>query len=334
MPSPRHPAATVRRLAAGTVNLVRSFTVIGTGAIGGYYGARLHQAGFPVRFLARSDADHVRRHGLRVDSPEGDAVLEVEVYDDPSTLPASDVVIVATKTTDNATVAAALPEVVTDGAAILVMQNGLGVEAGFHRAVPRATVLGAMCFMCCNKVGPGHIRHLDYGAVTLGEYREDGRPAGVTDAAQAVVGDLQTAGVSASPVADLETGRWQKLVWNIPFNGLSVVLDATTTELMADESSRRLAELIMLEVVNSARACGHGFDEAFVDKMLADTAQMAPYRPSMKLDHDAGRPLELDAIYAAPVAAAKAAGAPMPRTEVLLAELRRIDRNQVTAQAS
>ena len=230
--------------------------------------------------------------------------------------------------------AALLPEVVSDEAALLVMQNGLGVEAGLHRAVPRATVLGAMCFMCCTKVGPGHIHHLDYGAVTLGEYREDGRPAGVTDAVQGAVDDLQTAGVSASPVADLETGRWQKLVWNIPFNGLSVVLDATTAELVADEASRRLAELIMLEVVNAARACGHGFDEAFVAQMLANTEQMAPYRPSMKLDHDAGRPLELDAIYAAPVAAANAAGAPMPRTEVLLAELRRIDRSQVSAQTS
>lgn len=316
------------------MKVVRSFTVIGPGAIGGYYGARLRQAGFPVRFLARGDADHLRRHGLRVDSPEGDAVLDIEVYDDPVEVPPSDVVIVATKTTAQDGVAARLAEVVADGSTILVMQNGLGVEAPFHRAVPGATVLGAMCFMCSNKVGPGHIVHLDYGAVSLGEYREDGRAAGVTEAVQAMVDDLHTAGVTASPVPDLETGRWQKLVWNIPFNGLSVVLDATTSELMADESSRRLAELIMVEVVNAARACGHGFDESFVAQMLANTEQMAPYRPSMKLDHDAGRPLELDAIYAAPIAAARAAGAPMARTEVLLAELRRLGAAPVTAQAS
>lgn len=307
------------------MSLVHSFTVIGTGAIGGYYGARLHQAGFPVRFLARSDADHVRQHGLRVDSPEGDAVLEVEVYDDPAEVPSSDTTIVAAKTTDTAAVVALLPQLVADGTTVLVMQNGLGVEAPFHRAVPGATVLGAMCFMCSNKVGPGHIRHLDYGAVTLGEYREDGRPAGVTAAAQGVVDDLHTAGVSASPVADLETGRWQKLVWNIPFNGLSVVLDANTAEILADESTRGLAELIMHEVVHAARACGHGFDESFVDRMLTNTQEMTPYRPSMKLDYDDGRPLELEAIYAAPVATANAAGAPMPRTKVLLAELRRLD---------
>src|SRR3954447_13589664 len=82
-----------------TVTPMRSYTVVGVGAIGGYYGARLHQAGFDVRFLARSDADHVRQHGLRVDSPEGDAVLDVDVYDDPDAIPPSDTVIVAVKTT-------------------------------------------------------------------------------------------------------------------------------------------------------------------------------------------------------------------------------------------
>ena len=311
-----------------------SYTVIGVGAIGGYYGARLHQAGFPVRFLARSDADHVRRHGLRVDSPQGDAVLEVDVYDDPALVPPSEVTIVATKTTATDTTVALVADLVAEDSTILVMQNGLGVELPFQRAVPGATVLGAMCFMCCNKAGPGHIVHVDAGAVTLGEFRADGQPAGVTAAAQAVVQDLQAAGVQAAPIADLEIGRWQKLVWNMAFNGLCVVLDTDTAGVMADESTRRLAELIMHEVVSAARACGHGFDESFADQMLITTDRMAPYRPSMKLDHDAGRPLELDAIYAAPLAAATAAGASMPRTEVLLAELRRLDAAHLNARAS
>src|SRR3954453_21711458 len=86
---------------AGTVAPMRSYTVIGVGAIGGYYGARLHQAGHPVRFLARSDADHVRRHGLRVDSIDGDAAVAVAVHDDRATVPASDTIVVATKTTAN-----------------------------------------------------------------------------------------------------------------------------------------------------------------------------------------------------------------------------------------
>ena len=319
---------------ADTVNTVQTFTVIGVGAIGGYYGARLHQAGFPVRFLARSDADHVRRHGLRIDSPEGDAVLDVDIYDDPLKVPTSDTVIVATKTTGNAGVLAMMPGLAVEGSRVLVMQNGLGVERPFHRTVPGATVLGAMCFMCCHKVGPGHIVHVDAGAITIGEYREDGRPAGINAPLQDTVDAFRTAHVTATPTVDLEVGRWQKLVWNVAFNGLSVVLDTNTAGIVNDPSNRRMAELIMHEVVNAAQACGHGFDESFIGQMLATTEQMVAYLPSMKEDYDAGRPLELDAIYAAPVAAANAAGAPMPRTEVLLSELRRLDDANRAAEAT
>jgi len=307
---------------------MRSYTVVGLGAIGGYYGARLQQAGHPVRFLARSDADHLRRHGLRVDSPEGDARLAVDVFHDPAEVPPSDTVIVATKTTGNAPVTAVVRRLVGGSdtvSSVLVMQNGLGVEATFAAVVPDAPVLGAMCFMCCNKVGPGHIEHLDYGAVTVGQHTADGRPAGVTAAVEAIVADLQGAAVAATPVADLETGRWQKLVWNMAFNGLSVVDDALTDRLVSDPAIRARAVTIMHEVVVAAAACGHPFEVDFVDRMLANTEAMAPYRPSMKLDHDAGRPLELDAIYAVPIAAARAAGSPMIECEALLAQLRRLD---------
>jgi 2-dehydropantoate 2-reductase len=304
---------------------MRSYTVIGVGAIGGYYGARLQQAGLDVRFVARSDAEHLRQHGLRVDSPEGDALLEVEVHTDAASVPQSDVVVVAVKTTASPAVLPLVAELAGPATTVMVMQNGLGVDAPFAAAAPGSTVLGAMCFMCSNKVGPGHVVHLDEGAVTIGEYRADGSAAGVTGTVEAVMADLQAAGVSTSPVADLETGRWRKLVWNIPFNGLSVALDAGTDELLADPATRARAATLMQEVVVAAEACGHGFDPAFADRMMATTESMTPYKPSMKLDFEAGRPLELDAIYAAPLAAADAVGCAMPETQTLLNELRELD---------
>jgi 2-dehydropantoate 2-reductase len=313
---------------------VRTYTIVGLGAIGGYYGARLHQAGYHLQFLARSDARYVREHGLRVDSPEGDAMLEVDVSERVEELSPTDVVVVATKTTGTESVVPVVAELAGRDTIVVVMQNGLGVEAPFAEAAPDATVLGAMCFMCCNKVGPGHIVHLDEGAVTLGEHRADGSAAGVTDAVLAIMADLQSAGVKASPVADLETGRWQKLVWNIPFNGLSVALDAGTDELLADPAVRRRAEQLMHEVVAAAAACGHGFDPSFADRMMATTETMTPYKTSMKLDAEAGRPLELDAIYAAPLAAARAAGCAMPGTQALLDELRAIDPGRARPSAA
>ncbi len=311
---------------------MRSYTVIGMGAIGGYYGARLAQAGAPVRFVVRRGADRLRSHGLRIESPQGDARLDIDVYDDPDQVPVSDVVVVATKTTATPTVAPTVARLAERAGeqgrdlTVVVMQNGLGVEEPFVRAAPGATVLGAMCFMCANQVAPGHILHLDRGAVTVGHHLDDPTvAAGVTPDVENLLADLRAGGVAATPIEDLVMGRWRKLVWNIPFNGLSVVLDAATDEMLADPVARARARALMDEVVVGAAACGHGFDPAFADRMMADTETMTPYRTSMKVDHDAGRPLELDAIYAVPSAAARAAGAPMPLTEALLAQLRELD---------
>jgi 2-dehydropantoate 2-reductase len=316
--------AAVYEVAPGTVTAVRSYTVVGVGAIGGYYGGRLQQAGADVQFLARSDANQLRRHGLRIDSPHGDVVLDVRVGGDPSELEPTDVVIVATKTTASASIIPVVARLARPGSTVVVMQNGLGVEQPFADAAPDATVIGAMCFMCCNKVGPGHVVHLDEGAVTLGEHRA-GPGSDGSSVVESVASDLQAGGVPTKTIADLVTGRWQKLVWNVPFNGLSVVLDAETDELLADPAVRGRAARLMAEVVGGADACGHGFDPAFADQMMATTETMTPYKTSMKLDYEAGRPLELDAIYAAPVSAAHAAGYEMTETAALLDELRRVD---------
>jgi 2-dehydropantoate 2-reductase len=300
----------------------RSYAVVGMGAVGGYYGARLAAAGHDVHFVARSDVAHVRAHGLRVESPDGDVALdEVLVHADPAEVPPVDVVVVAVKTTDTTNVLDSVARLAASGATVVAMQNGLGVEDVLAAAVPDATVLGAMCFICSNKAGPGHIRHLDYGRVTVGERGA----SGVTDAVAGVVDDLTAAGLPASALDDLELGRWKKLVWNIPYNGLSVVLDAGTDELMADPSTRALVEQLMREVVAGAAACGRAIPGSFVQQMLDDTEAMIPYATSMKLDFDAARPLELDAIYQAPLRAAQHAGCEMVRVATLHDQLRFLD---------
>jgi len=304
----------------------RSYTIIGVGAVGGYYGARLAAAGHPVRWVARSDADHLRTHGLGVSSPRGDLHLDdLEVFGPGQTPPPSDVVVLATKTTANASAAAQVVEAARPGSAVLVLQNGLGIEAPLAEVLPGRTVLGGMSFICAGKDAPGHIAHLDYEAVTVGEHRPGGEAAGVTPAVQAVVDDLVGAGVPGEALDDLVAGRWRKLVWNVPFNGLSVVLDAGTDELMAHPAALELVRTLMGEVVVAAAADGHPAPDDVIDVMLDRTAKMTPYAPSMKHDFDDGRPLELPAIYAAPLAAAARVGVAMPATSTLFAELSFLD---------
>jgi 2-dehydropantoate 2-reductase len=235
----------------------RRYAILGTGALGGFYGARLCRAGCDVHFLLHSDFEHVRQHGLVVDSKDGDFVLpRVRAYRDVRDMPRCDVAAVALKATNNHLLPSLLPPVLAEGGVVLLMQNGLGGEEEAARAAPGHAVVAGLCFLCSNKVGPGHICHSDYGEVRFAQYAADGAVAGVSDSMRAIGQDFASAGIEVDLLDDLLLARWQKLVWNVPISGLSVVLDADTRELMADPHTRALAEDIMREVVAGARSCG------------------------------------------------------------------------------
>ena len=307
--------------------MVRRYAIIGTGGLGGFYGGRLVRAGCDVHFLLHGDYECVRDHGLRIDSVEGDFVLpRVCAYGRAADMPPCDVVVVALKTTANDLLGELLPPVIADDGVVLVLQNGLGIEEQVAGIVGPDRVMGGLCFLCASKVGPGHIRHLDYGYITLAEYDSRHRPKGITERMRAIGGDFQAAGIRINYAEDLVLARWKKLVWNIPFNGLSVVLDATTDRIMANEHSRALAEGLMREVAAAAgAAAGRDVPEAFIRSQLDDTAQMAPYSPSMLLDCRAGRPMEIEAIFGAPLRAAAAAGCPSPQIETMYRLLKFMD---------
>lgn len=313
----------------------KRYAILGTGALGGFYGARLCRAGADVCFLLRSDFEHVRRHGLVIESKDGDFVLpSVQAYRDVHEMPRCDVVIVALKATQNHLLTSLLPPVLADDGVVLLMQNGLGGEEAAARAAPGHAVLAGLCFLCSNKVGPGHIRHLDYGTVRFAAYSADSAPAGVSESMRGIAQDFADAGIQVDIKDDLLLARWQKLVWNVPMSGLSVVLNADTQALMADPHTRVLAEDIMREVVAGARACGRHIHDSFVQKMLEMTIAMPPYRASMKIDFDDGKPMEVEAIYGNPVRAARGAGAAMPLVETLYRQLKFLDARTANPRSS
>ncbi len=292
--------------------------VVGTGAVGGYYGALLQRAGFQLHFLLHHDVEHVRSHGLSIESRDGNFVLPcVNAYGEARMMPRCDLAIVALKTTANHLLPSILPHILKPGGVVLTLQNGLGSEQTVGATIGHDRVVGGLCFLCANKTGPGAIRHLDYGLVTLGDYRADGRPAGITPRLRSIGGILQEAGIPTRLVEDLPLARWKKLLWNIPFNGLSVAHDALTDVLVADPTLRALCRELMEETAAAAAACARPIESAFLEKMMSDTERMKPYATSMKLDYDRGLPMEIDSIYGAPLLAAKAAGVAMPETEKL-----------------
>src|SRR5665647_578854 len=218
------------------------YGVIGTGALGGYYGGLLARAGQEVHFLFRSDYKHVLKYGLQIDSVNGDFHLnEVNAYPSAQEMPVCDVILVCLKTTANHILPGLLKPLLHSKSVVVLLQNGLGLEEDLSARLPDVAIAGGLAFICSNKVGLGHIKHLDFGKLIIGSYNVPDQ-----EVLNQVVSDFQQTGIHAEYAPDLKFARWQKLAWNIPFNGMTVVLNTTTERLMVNEHTRQLAlEMIL-----------------------------------------------------------------------------------------
>ena len=294
------------------------YGIIGTGAIGGYYGSKLAHSGQEVHFLLHSDYQFVKEHGMQVDSCDGSFHLEhVNVYQYAKDMPKCDVVIVGLKTINNHLLPDLLPPLLHEDTVVVLIQNGIGVEADVQQMFPNIQIIAGLAFICSAKTEPGRINHQCYGSINLGNYScKDGQRF------NAVLNDFTNAGIKAASVP-YEEARWKKAVWNMPFNGMTVALNTQTDLLLKNPATRQLIRDLMMEVIDAARYLGvTGLDETFADKMIETTDAMTPYSPSMKLDYDFHRPMEIHYIYTRPIEMARAAGFRMAKLEMLEAELR------------
>lgn len=314
--------------------------IVGCGALGSYYGACLARQGWEVHFLLRSDYEVVRDHGVFIRSPAGDFQVRPRVARDPAEIGPVDLVIVGLKTTANASFPRLLPPLVGPHTALLTLQNGLGNEEALARLFPAGQILGGLCFVCLNRIQPGVIQHLAHGRILMGEYRR--RPGPRT---AALAGMFQQAGIPCDVAEDLDLAHWQKLVWNIPFNGLGVAsaagLEAMNTgrvdpdaalgpclptdRLLASEAWTTLVREVMAEVIAAAGARGGAIDPAYADLQVRRTREMGSYRASTLVDFEMGRPLELESLFREPLRQGREAGVELPRLTNLCAVLEQLD---------
>lgn len=307
------------------------YGVLGTGAVGALYGSRLWQAGHPVRFCLRSGLEAGLAQGLRVESPSwGDVTVPPEnLCGSVAALGPLDGLLVALKTTANRDLDALLAPMETPPRWIVMLQNGLGGEEIAEKAAPGAEALAGVCDVACSRVAPATVRHFGHGLVHLAPLRHT--PEG-EQACRDVAVDLAAAGVPVDSSESLATIRWRKLVWNVAFSGLCVVSGQHTLEVMADPGLRRRLEVVMQEVIQAANADGAPLPPDVIDDFLARTAAMPSYAPSMQLDAQAGRVMELEAIYKIPLERAHHHGVPMPETTQLLQELEAVEARGVTGR--
>jgi 2-dehydropantoate 2-reductase len=294
------------------------YGIVGVGAIGGYYGSKLAYSGQEVHFLSHSDYQFVKERGLQVDSCDGSFHLEhVNVYQYAKDMPKCDVVIVGLKTTNNHLLSDLLPPLLHEDTVVVLIQNGIGVEADVQQMFPNMQIVAGLAFICSAKTAPGRVNHQCYGSINLGNYS-------CKDDAffNTILNDFSNAGITVTSVP-YEEARWKKAVWNMPFNGMTVALNTRTDLLLKNPATRQLIYDQMMEVIGAARHMGvMGLDQAFADKMIQMTDEMTPYSPSMKLDYDFHRPMEIHYLYTRPLEIAREAGFPMPKLEMLEAELR------------
>jgi 2-dehydropantoate 2-reductase len=298
-----------------------SYSIIGMGAIGGYYGGKLAKAEREVHFLLHSDYQYVLQNGLRIDSCDGDFYLpHINAYAATKDMPKTDVIIVGMKSVKNHDV---LPEllrpIVHENSIVILIQNGIELEDDLQKEFPRLQIVAGLAFICSAKVGPGHVSHQCYGNINLGNYSCQ------QEKFEVLLQDMTDAGIQAAEVAYMEA-RWKKAVWNMPFNGMTVALNTSTDQLLKNAATRQLIYDQMLEVIGAANALGvKTLTSEFADKMMQMTDEMVPYSPSMKLDFDYHRPMEIEYLYSRPIAEAKKVGFEMPKLAMLEAELKFIE---------
>jgi 2-dehydropantoate 2-reductase len=306
------------------VNANDSIAIVGAGAVGLYYGGRLARAGHAVHFLSRSDADAIRDNGIRAQSIHGDFTLagsEVHVHDDVATMPKVDWVISTLKATARPSYRGLIGPLLKDETPIVALQNGLGNEEELAAHFGPDRVLGAIAYVCIHRVAPGMVTHTAQGELKVGEY---GRP--ISERLAWLVERMRSAKIEAVAVDDLRWHRWDKLVWNVPFNGLGAALDLDCAQLMASDAGLAAVRAIIDDVLRAAAAVGVTFDPKRVAFMVDRTRGLGAYQTSMQLDRRAGRAMEIDAIVGEVIRQGEAAGCgPLTTLRTLEAMLRAVD---------
>lgn len=328
------------------MNVSNRITIVGAGAIGGHFAARLALAGHRVSMLARgATLQALAQNGLRYTSPTmSERAIGVKASDDCAALGEQDLVVIALKSHALPGVAASLAPLIGANTTVLPVGNGLpwwyflvpgqpleGLRlpsvdpaGGIERAIGIAHVLGGSVMASCSASAPGVIVHHSGGKVVIGE-----PCGGVSARAVHWANVLAEAGLGATASDDIRRDLWLKLLGNVCSNPLSVLTQASTDRIVDDAGTHEVFANLMRECVELGRRAGLAID-IDVPARIAQTRALGAIKSSMLQDLEAGRRLELDAILGAPLECAARLGfdAPLMRTIHALVRLRAARMNE------
>jgi 2-dehydropantoate 2-reductase len=302
--------------------------IVGAGAIGSFYGAALQAQGADVSAVCRSDYDTVREYGIRIESKRlGDRLFQpAQTLRSPADYAGGppDYLIVSVKVVEGTDRVGLIRDTVGPNTAIVLIENGVEIEEEIAEAFPHNELISALAFIQVSRLGPGKVRHYAFGDLHFGTY-----PSGLSERALALGGMLEAGGVRAVLTDDVVTARWQKCLWNAVFNPISVlggVLD--TDDMLSAPEGALFIRRAMEEVCAVASATGHPLSPTLIDQYIDGTRKAPPYKTSMALDFENGRPLEVEVILGNAVRAGRRENLSIPQLETLYALMKMMERKR------
>ena len=298
--------------------------IMGAGAVGLFYGARLQRAGDDVHYCARGENLRVlREHGLEVKSFQGDFNLQVKATGDPHEFAPYELILFCVKSYDTIATARLLDGCLAEGGAVMTIQNGVENEAALCTVLPRESVMGGNARVGAELTAPGKLLHTASGIIEFGEL--DGSE---TPRAQRMAEAFKRAGVFGQFTRDLKSVRWKKLMGNNGTNTVSALARCTLGEMFADPESDALVLRLINETATVGRAEGAKISDEDVEALYnvaRNFSNASAIKTSTLQDLERGKRLEYDAISGAVVRAARRHGLSVPATETVHALLKLLD---------
>ncbi len=291
--------------------------VVGAGAIGGYFGGRLSQVGVNVSVICRSNYEEVKENGFDIKSIHGDFKFHpAQVLQASSEYKnVVDYLIVTLKVLPEINVIELIKDAVSLSTVIVLIQNGINIEQKIKDFFPNNEILSVIAYIGVGQVALGKIVHQDYGRLTIGKY-----PKGKSEKANKLSELFKSSKVLCQTVENIIYYRWLKLVWNIPYNHLSVLGNcATTKDIMNNPRSVELVINLMKEVAKLAELEGYKLSDNVIQENIDFTLAMQPYKTSMLLDYENNRPMEIEAIIGNTVRIAEKLNVEIPNIKAVYA---------------
>mgnify|MGYP003117121201 CR=1 FL=1 len=298
--------------------------VLGAGAMGSVYGARMARAGADVTLLDVNAAHvgAVSRAGLRIGLDDGDDVVQIRAMSPQEFSGPVDLILLFTKVFHTAVALSAIVDQIDD-AWVLSLQNGVGNVDRIAAHVRPDRIMVGMTMTPADFIAPGHVA--SHGTATTDFYTASGQSDPMLDRVATL---LQAGGVTARMNADIHTAIWEKATFNCALNPICALTNGTPGGVGVSDDGRALADAVVAEAIAVAKACGVAVSRAHVDGLLTQAyAQHLMHEPSMLQDIKAQRRTEIDALNGAVVALGDQHGVPVPTNRMIAQCIRLAESN-------